>query len=163
MDSKYTKQAKDFLEKTKTRLDIEYIGHGYHFEDDEQTRDIYRFTLVRDGRKYTAKFGQSIAHSGTATAPIAYNKNAKTPFAWGETTAPSKSDILGKRQAPTAYDILACLTKYDPGTLEDFCREFGYDIDSKKAERIYVAVCREYKGVCLIWNDKEREELAEIQ
>lgn len=26
---------------------------------------------------------------------------------------------------PTCYDILACLTKYDPGDYEDFCSELG--------------------------------------
>ena len=33
--------------------------------------------------------------------------------------------------APTAYDLLTCLTKNDPGTFEDFCVEFGY----RNAER----------------------------
>ena len=28
---------------------------------------------------------------------------------------------------PTEYDVLACLTKYDPGNYEDFCSEFGYE------------------------------------
>lgn len=28
---------------------------------------------------------------------------------------------------PTCYDILACLTRYDPGEYEDFCCEFGYE------------------------------------
>lgn len=147
MDSKYTEQAKAFLEKTNTRLDIEYIGHGPYFDDDKESRDIYRFTLTRDGRKYTSKFGQSLAHSG---------------FAFGETNMPSKADILGKRQQPTEYDILACLTKHDVGSFENFCSEFGYDEDSRKAEKTYFTVQKEYSGVCLIWNSKEREQLQEI-
>lgn len=32
---------------------------------------------------------------------------------------------------PTRYDILACLTKYDPGEYEDFCCEFGYETGTK--------------------------------
>lgn len=34
---------------------------------------------------------------------------------------------------PTMYDVLTCLTKYDPDTFEDFCSEFGYDTDSRRA------------------------------
>lgn len=64
---------------------------------------------------------------------------------------------------PTEYDVLACLTKYDPETFEDFCSVFGYDEDSRKAERIYEAVKEEYQNVAMLWNDSEIEELQEIQ
>lgn len=158
MDNKYTKQAQDFLTKTGVILDIEYIGHGLYFDSDKETRDIYRFTLKRGDRKYTAKFGQSIVHSGTATANHVYTEN----FIRMSRMFAKPNDYKQKRQAPTAYDILACLTKYDPDTLENFCSEFGYDLDSKTAEKVYIAAIREYKGICLIWNEKEREELAEI-
>ena len=43
-------------------------------------------------------------------------------------------------KVPTAYDVLAALTKSDPGTFEDFCAEFGY----KKGDKsIYNGVCKE--------------------
>ena len=64
---------------------------------------------------------------------------------------------------PTAYDILACLTKYDPGTFEDFCSEFGYDEDSRNAEKTYNAVREEWMGVQTIWTDEEIDKLLEIQ
>jgi len=63
---------------------------------------------------------------------------------------------------PTNYGILACLTKYDPETFEDFCSNFGYDTDSKKAERIYNAVKDEYKNLCSLFNETEMNELQEI-
>ena len=147
----YNKQAQEFLTKTNTTLDVEYIGHGNYFDDDKETRDIYRFTLKRDGRKYTSKFGQSIVNSGTAKENVVYKVGG---FNHGK--------IDRRRKAPTAYDILACLTKYDTGTFDNFCADFGYDTDSRKAEKTYFDVQREYQGVCLIWNAKEREELAEI-
>ena len=52
---------------------------------------------------------------------------------------------------PTAYDVLSCLTKYDVGTFDDFCGEFGYDTDSRKAERTYQAVCREWASVSRVF------------
>lgn len=64
---------------------------------------------------------------------------------------------------PTMYDVLACLQKYDVGTFEDFCREFGYDQDSRTAERVYKAVQREYKNIKRLFSSEELELLAEIQ
>lgn len=63
---------------------------------------------------------------------------------------------------PTEYDILACLTKYDVGSFEDFCGEFGYDIDSIKALKTYKAVVREYNNVTRVFGDII-EELEDIQ
>jgi len=64
---------------------------------------------------------------------------------------------------PTAYSVLACLTKYDPETFENFCSEFGYDEDSRKALKIYEAVKDEYLNLCSLFNEKELELLMEIQ
>ena len=63
---------------------------------------------------------------------------------------------------PTMYDVLTCLQKYDVGTFEDFCSEFGYDTDSRAAERTYKAVLKEFAGVEKLFSDVI-EELQEIQ
>ena len=65
-------------------------------------------------------------------------------------------------EKPTEYDIMTCLQKYEVGTFEDFCSEFGYDEDSRTAERTYKAVVKEYDGVCRIFSDEELEILQEI-
>lgn len=131
MDSKYNEQAQEFLKKTNTKCSINYIGYGPHFDDDKESRNIYRVTLRRANRSFSFKFGDSIANSA-------------------------------KGDEPTEYDVLACLQKYDVGTFENFCGGFGYDVDSRKALKTYNAVVREFKGVCRIWNEAEREQLAEI-
>lgn len=66
---------------------------------------------------------------------------------------------------PTAYDVLSCLQKYDVGTFEDFCSEFGYDEDSRSAERIYKAVIKECEGVARVFpqDDDSVDALREIQ
>lgn len=64
---------------------------------------------------------------------------------------------------PTAYDILACLTKYDVGTFENFCSDFGYDTDSRKAYKIYKAVLREWKNIELLFTPEQIEQLQEIE
>jgi len=65
-------------------------------------------------------------------------------------------------EKPTAYDVLSCLQKQDVGTFENFCSEFGYDEDSRKAEKIYNAVCKEWDNVKMLWSDAEIEKLQEI-
>lgn len=63
---------------------------------------------------------------------------------------------------PTAYDLLTCITKYDPGTFENFCGDFGYDSDSRRAERIYNSCVKEWNDVKSFFTEQELTELAEI-
>jgi hypothetical protein len=64
---------------------------------------------------------------------------------------------------PTAYDLLACITKNDPGTFEWFCSDYGYNTDSRKAEDSYRAVVKEYAKVRKFFTDAELEQLQDIQ
>lgn len=64
---------------------------------------------------------------------------------------------------PKPYDVLACLQKYDCGTFEDFCSDFGYDTDSRKAYKIYKGVLREWKNVERLFTPDQIELLQEIQ
>ena len=73
-----------------------------------------------------------------------------------------QSDVIHYPVAPTAYDVLSCLTKSDPCTFEDFCSTYGYDEDSRKAEKIYNAVLDEWRNVCALFTDEEIEQLQEI-
>ena len=84
------------------------------------------------------------------------NKLHKFVFKFGQS-------IAGQGTEPTAYDVLACLTKYDPGTFDNFCGDYGYEIDSRKAFKIYKAVRREYKNLCLLFSEEQLEQLSEIQ
>lgn len=60
---------------------------------------------------------------------------------------------------PTMYEVLSCLQKYDVGTFENFCDEFGYDYDSRKAEKIYKAVCKEYEALTRLFPEDEQSEV----
>jgi hypothetical protein len=63
---------------------------------------------------------------------------------------------------PTCYDILASIEKYDPGTFNNFCSEFGYDTDSIKANKTYKAVVKLYSKLCRLFSESELELLREI-
>ncbi len=129
--SEYTEQADKFLKDTGTKFKAVYLENALYFQDDKDSRDIWKITLRRNGKSMAFKFGQSIDASRT-------------------------------NEEPTVYDVLTCLTKYEPGTFDNFCAEYGYDTDSRKAEKIYKAVVKEWKGVNRLFSDVI-EQLAEIQ
>lgn len=143
----YEKQAEEFLQKTGTTFSAEFVKHGKHFTDEKYSRDIYTCELRRGDRFYIFQFGQSLKESITPE----HRKQIKN----------RKKEL--EKLKPTAYDVLACLQKYDVGTFEDFCSEFGYDADSRKAEKIYKAVLDEWRNVQILFSDEELEELREIQ
>lgn len=150
---KYEQQANDFLEKTGTSFKVKFLYSGPYFEDDKDYRDIYSITLRRKDKVYNFKFGQSIAKSksGIKRRRIELDNKGK----W-------ISAMRLKHQAPTAYDVLACVTKYDPGTFANFCDEYGFDTDSRKAEKTYFAVQDEWVNINKLFSDV-MDELSEIQ
>jgi len=145
----YTKQADDFMKKTGTSFEAEYVGHDIYFDGDKEARDIYRITLERNGEKWSFRFGNSIVNALTDA-----EKNVMR-------SAPKMGITYSNKKIPTAYDVLSGLTKYDVGSFSNFCAEFGYDTDSRKAEKIYLSVLDEYKHVMSMFHDAI-DELAEI-
>jgi len=173
----YEKQGTDFLQKTGVGLIVEFAENGKNFDTDKETRDNYKVTLKRGRHSYSFRFGQSIARSAKVKDKLSgreytlsgksagqhsyrYLAPAKFPRRKGDFSSDFKF-IEGTK--PTAYDILCCLTKNDPGTFDDFCSDFGYDSDSRKAKKTYKAVRNEYLEVCRLFSESEREEMAEIQ
>jgi hypothetical protein len=174
----YEKQALDFLALTKTTFKCEFLKHGKHFENDKDTRDIYKITLERGKRSYSFNFGQSINCSGEYQVierlrnKIWCEKTTGGKYALSAEDFKNLKHIMGIENdilknpnfsAPTAYGVLACLTKYDPGTFEDFCSEFGYNEDSRTAERTYRAVLDEWMNISILFSDSEIEALQEIE
>ena len=178
----YNAQAKAFLTQTGVTFNCEFLKHGNHFDNDKDTRDIYKITLTRGKRSYSFNFGQSIANSGfyytvgkrkTELDRKYLNKNyfvGKSISLIGQIklkdhsfSPQCESDKIHYPTAPNEYDVLTCLQKYDVGTFENFCNDFGYDTDSRTAEKTYKAVCDEYKQLCAIFTDDEIEQLQEIQ
>lgn len=172
----YQKQANDFLTKTGVSFEARFIKNDFYFDGDKEKRDIYEITLARGERKIVFNFGQSLndsrfyAQYGRSKTDLdrKFLSTDKTillrelryilKFDFGTVI----SDKIHYPKAPTAYDVLAGLTKYDVGTLEDFCNEYGYDPDSKTADKIYHAVRKEFANVQRLWTDEEIRELQEI-
>jgi hypothetical protein len=164
----YEQQANEFLQKTGTTFSCEFLRNGKHFDDDTDTRDIYKVTLKRPGfGSYSFDFGQSIAQSTRYVDTK--TKREFTPSGKGinniyRITEQGIRDFCKKIAGtpPTAYSVLACVQKYHHPTFGDFCAEFGYDTDSRKAEKTYQAVKDEYINILTLFHDV-MDELREIQ
>lgn len=129
----YEAKAQKFLEKTGTEFSCEFLRHGPFFNDDKNTE--------RDIYEITLKRGSRV-----------------WSFEFGQSVKNSELGI-----GPTVYDVLACLTKWNPGSFEEFCADYGYDTDSINAKRIYDAVVQEWLQVSKMFNEKELEELRGIE
>lgn len=158
LTSKYEAKAQKFLENTGTEFAAVFLYTGKHFEDDKEPRDIYGIEFKRKGRVWTFKFGQSIAHSRPEMEKFVKDLDRRG-------YAPYSKEVLAAKklaQPPSAYDVLSCITKLDPGTFEDFCQDFGYDTDSKRAEKTYFADQKEYSECRKMFGDV-MDALCEIQ
>lgn len=71
--------------------------------------------------------------------------------------------IAAKSSEPTMYDVLASITKYNPGSFENFCSEFGYNSDSIRGFKIYNGVVDEWYEMSRMFTPEELELLQEIQ
>lgn len=167
--NEYIKQAESFLDKTGSKLEIEFLKNDFHFEGETDKRDIYKCTLSRGERNYVFNFGQSIVNSQKYVDQLTLNEFTTN----GQPIKGNKIVIsqryltdycqLVRGKQPTVYDVLACLQTYPVDTFEDFCAEFGYDNDSIKALKVYEAVKNEHNNLCRLYTDKELELLSEIQ
>lgn len=168
----YTDQANDFLNFTGAKIEIKLadkqtcpkhwnkceefvfstkptvrIPHNHGLE--------YTVTLSREGRKpYTFSFWSSINDS--------YKREVQRIQSFGGGRAVACPSTAIK---PTAYDILACLS----GSIDAHCQDFedwandlGYDPDSRKAEKVYNAVCAESRALSRMFSDSELDVLREI-
>ena len=183
VENVYTKQATDFLAKTGATFKAEFKKYGKHFHKDTDERDIYTITLTRGDRSFTFDFGQSLNCSGRFWAygnfkrGVSNGKECKAGDLHGHKFADGKrfmkpriSGVYNREwevnkdwAVPSAYCVLAGMTKYDVGTFADFCGDFGYDEDSRTAGRIYKAAVNEWQNVAMLWNEAEIEDLQEIQ
>lgn len=133
----YEQQAENFLQENGIGFNVKFVGYGKHFADDAEIRNIYELTLYRTDKG---------AGAGSFTVRFGQSLHA-----------------TNREEAPTAYDLLASLTKSDPGSFDDFCADFGYDTDSRRAYATWEAVCEEWRKVEAFFSGEELEQLEDIQ
>jgi len=131
--SKCDEQAAEFLRKTGTTVNISRATNACPPWDDEKHIHGYKF-LVKLTR-------------GERTYSFDY---------WNSFN--DKQDKI----KPCHYDVLSCLDVNSLDTFKDFCSEYGYDEDSRKAKTIFHNVQDQVKSLQVLFNDIELEMLGEI-
>jgi len=131
----YKQQAKDFLQKYELSLKIVTAvpqkAPLWHEEGKEHGVNYYCTLSNKDGKEYGFDYWGSIADK--------------------------ENNFRGFPKSPTAYDVLACLDTYSDGfTFEDFCHSYGYDTDSRKAEKTF-------KDECVHIDDRADAEIERIE
>lgn len=97
-----------FIRKNKIRLDSEMVGENPNIADQSWQANHYKVTLFHGRRQYTTYYSMGMAHS----------------------------------KEPEAQDVLDCLASdcssvENASGFEDWARDLGYDIDSRRAEKTY--------------------------
>lgn len=72
-ETDYEKQALHFLNSTNTEMLIQFLKYGKHFDNDKEDRNIYSFTLSRNGKTYQSEFGDSIQNTMDGVEPNQYD------------------------------------------------------------------------------------------
>ena len=128
--SEYTKQANEFAEKYGVTLTT--IGKPKYERGYFDKNDGYRYI-----------FRLQLSRKG-----------------FGSYTFDFGQSINEGSNEPTMYDVLACLTKYDPCSFEDFCSDYGYE-RTRESQKTYKAVVKEWENVERLFSDV-LDELCEI-
>jgi hypothetical protein len=80
----------------------------------------------------------------------------KVSFRFGDSIHNTEHDL-----EPNVYNIMSCLTYYEPGTFRDFCGDYGYNEDSIKALSTYKEVVKQYNKLLSMFTSNELQTMTE--
>lgn len=133
----YQLQAKEALAKCNVSMEIKLSNTKIApWESDPAKRYHYIITLIAGKIKYSFDF-------------------------WG-----SALDYINKKSRISEYDVLACLSSsfHTPIEFAEFCADFGYDTDSIKAHKTWLACLEQRAQLNKIFpKDSQKEFISEIQ
>ena len=143
----YEQQATDFLTRYKIKFEIRQAEqqHTPAWIDPKDPRGN-----PDHGTEYEVKL-VCIAHDNCS-------KVLTFPF-WGS-ISDRKNHVT-----PNAYDVLACISgdTNTPDTFKEFCDEYGYDFDSRRAETTWTRCHAFSKQLRAFFTSDELSKLEEIQ
>jgi len=117
-------------------------GYGPYFDEDKDSRNIYRIHVNFKGKKTSFRFGDSIANT----------EDSKTP------ESDPKEYKLGMLE--TIVNDYTLTPEYYP-TYHDFSSEFGYDEDSIKGLKAYKRCMKQGEKLHKLFNDADIEKIRE--
>ena len=167
--SEYEKQAEEFLRKAEATMEFYFAGYVVPplWGEKEKPHASYRVTITTPRGSYTLDFYDSLVHTEILQmTPEMYCNKYYRHLYYGDYSVRCKvQKELKQKKAeakPTCYDVLACMTHYDPGSFQNFCDDYGYSNDSIRALKTYLAIQDEWENLRRIFTSEQLEELAEI-
>ena len=165
----YEQTAMEFLQETNATIQTEFVGMDYNeLWGDNQCRPKYRVAIETPRGKMSIVYWDSALHREWLRADEESVAKELFKCHFEYLTPGDKAKVratLHKRQkeaVPTTYDILCCLETTDPGSFSEFCDEFGYDTDSRRALSIYLLCQEQYHDLLRIFSSKDLDKLSEI-
>lgn len=73
MKNEYQKQAEKFCKNTNSKISFKFIKEGYYFPGDKEYRNIYRWTIKKDGKTISGRYGDSINNTMEGIKPTIYD------------------------------------------------------------------------------------------
>ena len=115
-----------------------------YFTDDKQSRHVYDVTITRNGKSISFTYGDSVANT-----EIMLNQNLS------RTLAKKRKGVCDSR----LYSILACVASdyYCDPQFKNFCADFGYDTDSRKAFDTWQKCLEQSEKLRTIFTDSDIE------
>lgn len=170
MKNEYTEQAEKFLQDANATMKIDFQGRAINTAwKEKELRNLYAVTITTPRGSYTFDFWDSLYNTEITQMTVEQYARKHFRMLYEDMThieqSKARAELVKKQKEarPSCYDVIACLTTYDPGTFEDFCSEYGYDEDSRAAERIYIAVQKEFANLKRIFDPEQLEAMQEIQ
>ena len=154
-------ENKDALRELMTEIKVSYRREGrkLYFEDDQNEREVLTVKVQRGSRKIQFTFGMSINDTdtlyskGKSIDPSTYRESIKYNEAIERATAKIFSGLL--------YSLLCCMgSDYRcEKSFADFCSEYGYDEDSRKAEKTHRLCLEQSAKLEKIFSEEEAQVL----
>lgn len=129
----YSEEPETLKEVMKVlKVGLKFLRFAPYFDDDKQSRNIYSVCLFRT------------------------DKNSAVYFKFGDSIANAQE---GKE--PDVYSILACVGSdyWTPDTFKEFCGEYGYNEDSRKAEKLFKVCRQQAEKIQSIFTEEEAQSL----
>lgn len=134
---------------------------------DYKTPSKWKVTIKRGSTSYTTDYSMGAAHRvyNDPRERATYGKPVKLPYNGKMTIHEQEQLEKSKPVDPDLKNVLYCLwsdaqSVSDGQSFEDWCADFGYDTDSRKAHKAYKACLKTYQALKRLGFDFE--ELAEF-
>ena len=170
--TEYEKHAKDFLDACNAKIKITFVGKEInHLWNEDKPRNKYHWVITTPRGSVEGDFWDSFHNTELSSMDykeLYYTAMRKACDAVLPADFPEYRQFVAIKDhaKPNAYSILACLEKYDVGTMDEFMAEFGYEIkcvkDMANFIATYNAVVKEYNDLCRIFTPEQMEMLREI-